>query len=168
MGELYSDYTRQFPYHQVTIYGEFSTALAAGLMEGFYFGIFTVVNIIQDPAIKEALLNVQASFRVAPLPNPSEVFTYEHYELTLKQPKRNDLLRQIGYEKYILVTNADIGPQAIDIHTFDTELELREFLRGFLTIIRSFNIDLEHVFPIAPLRGNQNYSINGIHFAILQ
>lgn len=173
MDHLYRDYAidfptppHVFPRHPLVIYGNFSTALAAGLMEGLNFGILTLVNGITDPEEEDRLLHTRAAFIIGNAAGLDEVFA--------RGPKtilnRQHLLQDFGPDVYILaVSESDqaFKPGA-QIYTFTHALELREFLQGFITMLDAFHINPTEGFLVAPFKGNQDYAIQGMALPVLR
>lgn len=139
--------------------GVFSPAQAAGLIQGFYFSIYFLVQQHEYEEDKQALLTS------VPIFDEGEGNVDEFYqEKDIDVITRHRLLENYGNNVYILVlVNSDVQFQPnAQVFTFVTELELREFLQGFLTIIKAFNIDPAYAIPITPIRGNESYNIQGI------
>lgn len=79
---------------------------------------------------------------------------------------RERILDVVEADTFVLLVYTGLSPQAEDenaeILKFDTEQELSDFLRGFLTMVSAFNINPSKAFPVLPFRGNTNYMINNI------
>lgn len=167
MALLYQDLTIMFPQGPITIRGEFSAALATGLLEGFYFGAFSVADLMENIKERDALLNTRVEFRIFPRTLDGM------FARNMPILSREEFLKEFGSNVYILLvyealptlTYPDPPPQ---IFVFNQEMELREFLQGFITVLNAFHINPQYAFLRAPFRGDQDYAIQGLNLPILQ
>jgi hypothetical protein len=178
MERPYRDFTmifptprNQFPRPPIVIHGEFSTALAEGLREGFLFSTLSVADATPDFNEAMEVENSQHYFR----DHPEEPETY-FKEVLHDEPLNRKSLIRLHPDRYILPIYLRIpnpmghyGPQlTIEVYVFPLEIEVREFLQGFLTILQAFHIDPERALPVAPFRNNQDYAIRGMNLPLLR
>jgi hypothetical protein len=78
--------------------------------------------------------------------------------------------RENQYLVWVYTPTADypVNLDRVMLFGFDDELLLREFLQGLFTMCDAFHIPREQALLAAPMRGDQNYRIEGVELPLLR